>query len=180
MSLSFKDQKVALGFGIAGRRKCSLVPHCSALSKDYHSNFLSHHKNDPSCVSFPQNLALTGDKYEWLVSIGLLGVNMFFFLGNMYKGISLQENSVHSTLSLFSFHSTTQRDEKSKRGEREWRPHKSWCWMARSDLPWSCLCTPSASSEDLHLLSLPSHLCDSMTLSMVVCQTQPITVGWIL
>ena len=153
-----------------------LRPNCSASPKDCHSNLLSHQKNNQSFVSFPQNPALSGD--SWLLSTGPLGINMFFFLGNMYKGISLQANSVHSTLDLFSFQSTTQRDEKSKPGE--WRPHKSWCYMAHSDPPWSCLCTPTASSEDLHLLSLPSYLCDSMTLAMVVCQTQPITVGWIL
>lgn len=33
--------------------------------QDYHSNFSSHHKNDQSCVSFPHNPTLTGDKYEW-------------------------------------------------------------------------------------------------------------------
>lgn len=180
-SLSFKDGEMDRGLGIAGRKTQSRAPtdivsHPSP--KDYHSNFLSHHKNDQPYVSFPQNPALLGNKYELACIHWTVGINMFFFLGNMFWGISLQAHSVFSTLDLFSFYSTTQKDEKSKPGEVKRRSHKLWCCLAHSDSPWSCMCTPSASSEDLNLLSLPSRLCDSMTLAVVVCQTQLITVGW--
>lgn len=66
MSLNFKDQEVDLGLGIVlAGENTDLCPHYSTSPKDNHSNFFSYHENDQSCVSFPQNLALTGDKYEW-------------------------------------------------------------------------------------------------------------------
>lgn len=146
--------------------------------KDYYFNFSWHCKNDQPYVSFPQNTALLGGKYELACIHWTVGINMFF-LGNVYWGISLQAHSVCSALELFSFHSTTQKDEKSKLGEIKWRPHKSWCFLDHTDSPWTGhVCTPSVSSEVLSFLSLPSHLWDSMTLAIAVCQKQLITVGW--
>lgn len=107
-----------------------------------------------------------------LVSIGPLGV-VFCFLGNVYKGISLQANSVRSTLDLFSFHSTTERDEKSKHGESEWRSHKSrldgpqWPFMVTSVHPISFFRGPTSPFSPFTSVWLhdPGHGCLSNSAS---------------
>lgn len=140
-----------LGFGVAGRRKRSLAPPllCSPPKTTTPISHPTIKMTSPVSHSLTillsQVISMNG-----LVSIGPLGVNVFCFLGNVYKGISLQANSVRSTLDLFSFHSTTERDEKSKHGESEWRSHKSrldgprWPFMVTSVHPISFFRGPTS------------------------------------
>ena len=90
MSLNCKDQEVDLGLGIvlagenAGLRPSTLTHPKTTTPISYPTIKMTSPVSHSLRILLSQVTSMNG-----LVSIGQLGVNMFFFLGNMYKGISL-------------------------------------------------------------------------------------------